>query len=210
MPKVISLFQPLMFEHKSSASTTAETELKNQWSSLPHPDTNNCSISLLLICVNLMFVMLCYNKLLVKHATQLKFPRPTRDGRPFASSPFRRLASRGPFFLCCILIWWPLLLVVYLCRRLSLHDQVPRKREIAHTQCTRPHDTLTCYLDTATWLGNCQSILTQTQHSSELSTVCCRASPLCPSTCLPVGLVPLGWPLAPPGGPVRPGHSPSQ
>ena len=33
--------------------------------------------------------------------------------------------SRPFFFLCGIVIWWPLLLVVYLCRRLSLHDQVP-------------------------------------------------------------------------------------
>ena len=33
----------------------------------------------------------------------------------------------------------------YLCRRLSLHDQVTYKREIARAQYSRPYDTLTCY-----------------------------------------------------------------
>ena len=59
-------------------------------------------------------------------STRLRFARPMCDGRPFASSPFRRLASRGLFFLCGIGIWWPLLLAVYLCR----------------------YDTLTCYCHT--------------------------------------------------------------
>ena len=63
MPKVTSLFQPLMYEHKSLAFTIAETGLENQCSSLPHSDKNNCSMSLLLICVNLKFLKRCYNKL---------------------------------------------------------------------------------------------------------------------------------------------------
>ena len=34
-----------------------------------------------------------------------------------------------------------------------LHEKVPRYRDIAHTQCSRPYDTLTCYFHTAIWLG---------------------------------------------------------
>ena len=94
--------------------------------------------------------------------------------------------------------------MVYLCRRLSLQDQVPRYGEGSHTQYSRQYDT--CYLNTAIWLGKCRSILTHSQHSSELDMICCRASPFCPSTCLPVGLVL----LASLGAPAHLGHSPSQ
>ena len=76
-----------------------------------------------------------------------------------------------------------MLLVVNLCRRPSLHDEVPCYWKVAQTQCSRPYDTLTCYFHTAVWLGKCQSILTQTQHSSELGMGCYRASPFCTSTC---------------------------
>ena len=168
MPKVISLLQPLTYEHKSSAFTIADTGLESRCSSLPHSDTNNCSMSLLLICVNLIFLMLCYNKLFVKQALRLSFARPMCDGRPFASSPFRRLASQGLFF------------------SLRHSDSV----------ALRPYDTLTCYFHSAIWHGKSQSILTQTQRSSELNMVCHRVTPFCPSTCLPVGPVSLGWPLA--------------
>ena len=54
MPKVISLSLPLMYDHKSSAFAIAETVLENQCSNLHHQDTTNFSISLLLICVNLV------------------------------------------------------------------------------------------------------------------------------------------------------------
>ena len=76
MPKVISLFQVSMYEHRSSAYTIAETELGNWCSDLLHLDTNNCSMSLLLICVNLTFLMLCCNRLLVKQALRLRIARP--------------------------------------------------------------------------------------------------------------------------------------
>ena len=130
-----------------------------------------------------------------------------------ALSPPRLLAAwrvEAFFFLCGILIWWPLLLLVSLCRRLPPHDQVTCKREIAQTHCSHPYDTLTCYFHTAIWIGKCQSILTQAQHSSELGVVCYRAFLFCPSTCLPVGPVSLGWPLAPPGRLVHLGQLPSQ
>ena len=44
-----------------------------------------------------------YNKLLVKQALRLRIARPMCDGRPFASSPFRRLASGGLSLRCGIL-----------------------------------------------------------------------------------------------------------
>ena len=55
-----------------------------------------------------------------------------------------------------------------------------------------------------------QSILTQTQQSSELNMACYTVSLFCPSTCLLEGPLSIGWPLAPPGGLVQPGHSRSQ
>ena len=69
MPKVISMSLPLMYEHRSSAFTVAETGLENQCSNLHHQDTTNCSISLLLMCVNLTFLMLCCDKLSVRAST---------------------------------------------------------------------------------------------------------------------------------------------
>ena len=167
-----------------------------QFSDLPQLDTNSCSMSLLLGCVRLIFLMMCCNKLLVKQALRLRVARPMCDGRPFASSPLRRLTSRGLFFLCGVHLLWQ-----------SLHDHVPRFMEITQTQCSRPYGTTTCYLHTAIWLGKCQCILTQVQRSSEPDMVCHRVSPFSPTNCLPAGPMSLEWPLAQPGGLVQPGHS---
>ena len=91
-------------------------------------------------------------------------------------------------------IWWHMQIAFYLCRRLSLQDQVPYYREIDQTQCSRPYDTLICYFHTAIRLGKCQSILTQTQQSSDHNMFCHRVSPLS------VEPLSLGLPMAPPGG----------
>ena len=96
MPKTISLFQPLMYEHKSTALTIAEIELENQSLALLHFDTNRNSMSLRLVCERLVLLMMCYNKLLVMQAIRLGIARPMCDGCPLASSP----AGRGLFFLC--------------------------------------------------------------------------------------------------------------
>ena len=48
--------------------------------------------------------------------------------------------------------------------------------EITLSQCSRPYGTATCILQTADWLGTCQSILTQVEHSNEASLVCRRIS----------------------------------
>ena len=60
---------------------------------------NSCVASFLLVCLHLLFLTTFCNKWLVKQALRLRIARPMCDGRPFASSPFRRLASQGPFFL---------------------------------------------------------------------------------------------------------------
>ena len=92
--------------------------------------------------------------------------------------------------------------------RQLLHAHVPFYCELNQTQCSRPYGTATYYLQTAFWLGTCQLILTQTERSNEPDLVCHRVSPLSSTTCLPVGPMSLEWPLAQPGGPFQPDHSP--
>ena len=115
-------------------------------------------------CVRLILLMMCWCS---KHSG-LRIARPMCDGRLFASSPFRRLASRGLSFLCGISFLWPLQVAIYLCRRQPLYDHVPQCWEINRIQCNRPYGTATCYFHTTIWLGRCQSMLTQVD-----STSCC-------------------------------------
>ena len=70
---------------------------------------------------------------------------------------------------------------------------MPRYRKITQTQCSRPYGTATCYLHTAIWLGKCQSILTQIEHSCEPDLVCQRISPFISTTCWPAGPMSLEW-----------------
>ena len=113
----------------------------------PQLDTNRFLASFLL-CVCL--TTFC-NKLLVTQVLRPRIARPLCDGRPFASSPFRRLASRGPFFLCGALLLWPLQVTMYLCKRQIPNDHVPHKKETCQSQCNRPSDGATCHLHTAIW-----------------------------------------------------------
>ena len=55
-------------------------------------ETDSCLPLLVLICMFLVFLMVCCKR------SSLKPARPMCDGRPFASPLFRRLAGRGPFF----------------------------------------------------------------------------------------------------------------
>ena len=96
--KVLSWCHLSMFEHRSPKFTIAETGLENVCSNLHHRDTTKCSLSLLLACVSLMFLMMSCDTSYVKQALWLRIARPMCDGRPFPSSPFRRLASRGSSF----------------------------------------------------------------------------------------------------------------
>ena len=123
-------------------------------------------------------------------AIRLRIARPMCDGCTFASWPFCRLAGRRLFFLCDVPFWWLLQVAFYLCRRQTLHDHVPRDREITQTQCSRPYGTASCYLHTAIWLGKCQSILTQVEHSGDPQLVCHRI-PSAPRLAGPRELCPL-------------------
>ena len=57
------------------------------------------------VCVSLIFLMMSCDKSYVKQAHWLRIARPMCDGHTFASSPFRRLASRGSFFFCGVTLW---------------------------------------------------------------------------------------------------------
>ena len=65
---------------------------------LLHLETNSCFILLLLIFMFLAFLMMCCNRSSLNPVIWPRIARPMCDGRPFASSLFRRLAGRGPFF----------------------------------------------------------------------------------------------------------------
>ena len=102
MPKTFSLSLHSMYVHKFSASWIAGTG----FSTLHHPDTNIGLILLLLACATQSIPDDVYDRSFVKPAIWLRIVRPTCDGRPFASSPFRRLTSRGIFFFCGFTVWW--------------------------------------------------------------------------------------------------------
>ena len=86
------------FNHKFSVLRIAGVACENQCSNLLHLETDSCFLLLLLICVFLVFLMMCCNRSSLKPAIWLRIARPMCDGRPFASPLFRRLAGRGPFF----------------------------------------------------------------------------------------------------------------
>ena len=142
--------------------------------------------------------MMYCDRSFVKPSIWLRTVRPTCDGRPFASSPFRRLASRGLPFRG-FPAWWAMQFAICLDRCLTLHDSVPRYREGSQYQCGRLRDTLSCLLYTALRLGQCQSIVTQTQQPDDIDVACCRILQINSITCSQVGPMSLEWPAAPPG-----------
>ena len=70
----------------------------NTCSNLLHLETNSCLILPILISVFLAFLMMHCDRSFVKPAIWLGIARRMCDGRPFASSPFLRLAGRGTLF----------------------------------------------------------------------------------------------------------------
>ena len=81
---------------------------------LHHLDRNSCSISLLLTCVNQAFLMMCCDRLFVKHVLRLRIVRPLCDGRLFAVSPpgesrpfFSRLPCVVAFSICKLHVSMP-------------------------------------------------------------------------------------------------------
>ena len=199
MLKIFSLSLHLMYVHKSSAFWMAGTERESQFLNLHYSDTNIRLILLLLTCAFLAFLTMYCDKSFVKPAIRLRIAGPMCDGLPSTPSPFRRLGSRGHPFRgspC----WWAMQFVIYLARCLTLHDPVPRYREGSQYHYSCSHDTLSCLFYTALWLGQCQTILTQTQQSDDIDMACCRILPIDPITCSHVGPRSLARLAASPGG----------
>ena len=71
MPKAVSWFLLLLYEHKSSAYTIVEMELRNRFSVLSRADTNRNLMSLLMVCANLTFLMMFCSSLFVKRALRV-------------------------------------------------------------------------------------------------------------------------------------------
>ena len=116
-----------------------------------------------------------------------------------APSPPRLFAAwrvEASFFSAAFLCGDIFKLPFFMCSRLSPHNQVSHCEGIVETQCSRPYDTLSCYFHTALWLGKCQSVLMQAQHSSESDIACYRIFHVGSLTCSEVGPVSLEWPLA--------------
>ena len=80
----------------------------NKCSSLHHQDTTNCSISLLLICVNLVVLILCCDRLLVKQALRFRIARPVCGGCSFRLLAFSPLGESRPFFFALFPFLWHL------------------------------------------------------------------------------------------------------
>ena len=135
---------------------------------LLHLDTNRCLVLLLLTCAFLAFLMTYCDKSLCKQDIWLRMARSMCDDRPFASSPLRRLASRGPP-LRGVPVWWTMRIAIYLIRSFILQVSVHCHRGCSQHQCSRPHDTLTCLFFTSPYLSQGRSILTQTQQTKDIN-----------------------------------------
>ena len=132
------------YGHKFSASRIAEAAWENQCSNLLRLGTDSCLILLLLIFVFLAFLMMHCNNSSLKPAIWPRIARPMCDGCPFASSPFCRLAGRGPSFRG-FPFRWAIQFVLALARCLTLQDAAPCHSEDSLYECGRPHDTLSCH-----------------------------------------------------------------
>ena len=152
MIQVPSLSLHSTYDHKTSAPRILETAWENQFSNLLHLETNRCLILLLLTCAFLAFLMTYCDNSLCKQDIWLRMARSMRDGRPFASSPLRRLASRGHPFRG-VPVWWTMQIAIYIyiymIRSFILQDSVHCHRGCSQHPCSRPHDTLTCLFFTS-------------------------------------------------------------
>ena len=133
--QVPSLSPHSTYDHKCSALMIAGAVWENRFSNLLHVETNRCLILLLPICVFLAFLMIFCDKSFCKPDIWLRMARPLCDGRPFASSPFCRLANRGPS-LRGFPVWLTMQLATYLARCLNIQDSVPCYREGSQHQCS--------------------------------------------------------------------------
>ena len=106
--------QPTTSVHKSSTCLIEDLGLEYQCSGLPRLGVIICLV-FLLMCLYQRCQLTCCNKFLVKQVLRPRGSRPMCDGRSLASSPFRRMASRGLLFLCGATLMWPLQVALYNC-----------------------------------------------------------------------------------------------
>ena len=173
-----------------SGSKIEETVLENLCSNLLHLEAHSCLHLLHLICMFLVFLTTCCNR------SSLKPARPMRDGRPFASPPFRRLAGRGSLFRG-FTFRWALQFAFSLTRCLTLQDTTPYSGEDTLYECGRPCDKLSCLFFTALWLRQSQSTLVQDiQPAKDIDLTCYKTLPIKSVTCLQVEPMSLEWPVA--------------
>ena len=149
--------------------------------------TDTCFILLLLICVFLAFLVMHCNKSSLKSVIWTRIARSMCDGRPFASSPFHRLAGRGPSFRGFPLRW-ALQFALSLARCLTIQAAAWRCWDDSLYECGRPHDTLSC-------------LFFYRLH---------KTLPTKSVTCSQVVPMSLEWTVAPPRGFDQSSHSPSQ
>ena len=181
------------YGHTFSVIRIADTARENQCSKLLHLETGRRLLSLLLICVFLVFLMKCCNRSSLKPAIWLRIARPMCDGRLFrltASSPLG--GSRGPFCRGFPFRWAPQF-ALSLARCLTLQDAALCYRKDSLCECGRPHDTLSCLSFTALWLRQGRSVLTQVQQTNDIDLTCYKTMPTKSVTCLQVGPMSLVW-----------------
>ena len=145
--KVNLLFKPSISAPRYSTCLIAGTKLKCQFSDLPQ------LVLITVIAFLLMWLFLecplTFCNSLTKRMLQPRMARSACDGRPFASLPFRRLASRGASFFCGALLLWPLWVAIFLHRRPTLKHHRRYYRKFCQIQCNNTYNTSACHLDTA-------------------------------------------------------------
>ena len=191
MTKVHSPSPRSTLAHMSAALKIEETGLENLCSNLPPLEVDKLLPLLHLICVFLVFLLKFCNGFSLKQTMLMC------DGRPFASSPFCRLVSRGALFRG-FPFRWVLHFVLSLTRSVMVHDATPCTREGSLSECVCTGETLSCLFFTDLWLQSIQSILVQeTQSAKDIDLTCFKTFPIKAATCLRIGPMTLDWPVDP-------------
>ena len=105
------------------------------------------------------------------------------DGRPFASSPFCRVAGRGPASSVGAFLWWLLQVAFYLCSLLVPECDVGQADEDGHHS-----------LDVAVWLGPYNTLLTIFEFCEEPTLCCEKEGPCSAVSCPPGESANIAWP----------------
>ena len=158
-PNVHSFFQPLSSTHKFSTCMTTGTELDTSFQVCPSWRRARVLQSVPDMPVDFL------QQIVSEASAKAMDPLPMCDGRPFASSLFRRVASRGAFCLCGAPVLSSLQVAIHLCKRQIPNVHERHCRETNQIQCNSPYNTASCYVLSAVWLGRRQTFLTQIEHA---------------------------------------------